>query len=331
MFWRVRAVRSLLHPDDLARRVAQEYAVATPVTVALLRLGFNDTYVVTDAAGERLALRVYLREKYWIRSESDLLCELELLEHLADTGRAVARPRRRCGGELLGQVTAPEGARSYALFSFAPGRPADQKPIAPEMRHALGAEIARLHGAMDEFRSEHSRYHLDADLLVGMALSGLQALGVDKTNPSDYAELEALTLRVRDYLSALDLEPAAYGLIHADIHLGNVLVGATGEFVFIDFDHSGFGWRVYDLTNFYEGPDRRDETQQKWTTLLAGYESVRPLTSSERDAIPVLAACRGSVGRGRLDPRGQLARCRLAIPRRCASRSSTGSVNHWPP
>ena len=103
MFWRVRAVRSLLHPDDLARLVAEEYAVATPVTVALLRLGFNDTYVVTDAAGERLALRVYLREKYWIRSDADLLCELELLEHLADAGRAVVPGCGAARDDLLGR------------------------------------------------------------------------------------------------------------------------------------------------------------------------------------------------------------------------------------
>ncbi|WP_173161582.1 phosphotransferase enzyme family protein [Phytohabitans suffuscus] len=77
---------SLLHAEDLAQLVEREYAIAAPVRVSLLNRGFNDTYLVTDVEGGRRALRVYNREKYWIRSESDLRFELDLLEHLAAAG-----------------------------------------------------------------------------------------------------------------------------------------------------------------------------------------------------------------------------------------------------
>jgi Ser/Thr protein kinase RdoA (MazF antagonist) len=287
----VRAVRSLLHPDDLASLVADEYEVAAPVTVALLRLGFNDTYVVTDGGGGRWALRVYLNDKYWIRSDSDLRCELELLEHLALAGRPVVRPVRCCSGDLLGRLTAPEGARCFALFGFVPGRSADDRTLDLNTRHALGAEIARLHVAMDGFRSDRGRYHLDADLLVGMALTELRAIGAEQS--AAYGEYERLALLVKDYLAGLDQDGPAYGLIHADIHPGNVLLAPTGEFTLIDFDHCGFGWRAYDLTNFYVGPGASDDARKEWAALLDGYESVRPFAPAERDAIPVLTACRG--------------------------------------
>src|SRR5687767_4652032 len=68
----MRVTHSLLHTDDLARLVEREYAIAAPVAVTLLDRGFNDTYLVTDVAGDRRVLRVYNRDKYWIRSESDL-------------------------------------------------------------------------------------------------------------------------------------------------------------------------------------------------------------------------------------------------------------------
>jgi Ser/Thr protein kinase RdoA (MazF antagonist) len=288
----VRAVRSLLHPDDLASLVAEEYDVAAPVTVALLRFGFNDTYTVTDAGGTRWVLRVYARGKYWIRSEADLRCELELLEHLADAGRAVVRPLRRGSGDgdLLGRLTAPEGPRCFALFAFAPGRPADDETLDLTRRHAVGAEVARLHVAMDGFGSDNSRYHLDGDLFVDMALAEARALGAEETTA--YRELEPLAMRVKDYLTQLDKGGPAYGLIHADIHPGNVMLASNSELALIDFDHCGFGWRAYELTNFYARPDASEQARAQWSAILAGYESVRALTPSERDALPVLTACR---------------------------------------
>ena len=76
----------------------REYVIAAPVKVSLLNRGFNDTYLVTDVEGGRRVLRVYNREKYWIRSESDLRFELDLLEHLAAAGLGVIRPYQRTPG-----------------------------------------------------------------------------------------------------------------------------------------------------------------------------------------------------------------------------------------
>lgn len=102
----MRVTHSLLHAEDLAQLVEREYAIAAPVRVSLLNRGFNDTYLVTDVEGGRRALRVYNREKYWIRSESDLRFELDLLEHLAAAGLGVIRPYRRTLGDRLGRLVA---------------------------------------------------------------------------------------------------------------------------------------------------------------------------------------------------------------------------------
>src|SRR5262245_18591761 len=101
----MRVTHSLLHAQDLAQLVEREYAVAAPVTVSLLNRGFSDSYLVPDIDGGRRVLRVYNREKSWIRSESDLHFELGLLEHLAAAGLAVIRPYPRAAGDRLGRLT----------------------------------------------------------------------------------------------------------------------------------------------------------------------------------------------------------------------------------
>ncbi|MEO3927666.1 phosphotransferase [Micromonosporaceae bacterium B7E4] len=110
-------MRVTLHAEDLAQLVEREYAIAAPVKVSLLNRGFNDTYLVTDVEGSRRVLRVYNREKYWIRSESDLRFELDLLEHLAAAGLGVIRPYQRTLGGRLGRLMAPEGANDASPCS----------------------------------------------------------------------------------------------------------------------------------------------------------------------------------------------------------------------
>ncbi|MEQ7008748.1 phosphotransferase [Actinopolymorpha sp. B17G11] len=288
----MRVVSSLLHPDDLARLVEREYDVAGPVVARLLRRGFNDTYLVADSAGERRILRIYSRDKYWVRSADDLLFELELLNHLASAGCPVSHPYPRRRGDLLGELEAPEGERHFALFTFAPGvPPGEDGSLGIERARALGTEIARLHVAMDEFGSPRHRYHLDLERLVDMALTAI-AEHVGPHQQASYAELCTLTERLKAYITRLDLPEHAYGLIHGDLYGGNIHLTSAGEFAVFDFDHCGFGWRAYDLTNFYPRQDSSDAKREAWSAIAAGYASVRAWSEAEQRAMPAFAACR---------------------------------------
>src|SRR5215475_7815699 len=141
----MRVTHSLLHVEDLAQLVEREYAIAAPVKVSLLNRGFNDSYLVTDVEHGRRVLRVYNREKYWIRSESDLRFELDLLAHLGAAGLGVIRPYQRTLGDRLGRLTAPEGERCFALFTFASGMPLYDGKLTAEQWREYGSGIARMH------------------------------------------------------------------------------------------------------------------------------------------------------------------------------------------
>jgi Ser/Thr protein kinase RdoA (MazF antagonist) len=288
----MRVTHSLLHADDLAQLVQREYAVAAPVKVSLLNRGFNDTYLVTDAEGGRRVLRVYNKEKYWIRSESDLRFELDLLEHLASAGLGVIRPYQRTIGDPLGRLTAPEGERYFALFTYAPGAPLYEATPTAEQWREFGSGIARMHLEMDAFRTSHDRYHLDERIFVERPLASLAPYAGSGRAAADLAELAKLGERLTGEIRRLRAIDGASGIIHADLHRGNIHLDGDGRFVTFDFDHCGFGLRAYDLVSLYRGPDSPEEERERWAAVLAGYQQVRPLSEGEVACLPVLWACR---------------------------------------
>ncbi len=288
----MRVTHSLLHTDDLADLLVREYAIAAPVKVSLLNRGFNDTYLLTDVEGGRRVLRVYNREKYWIRSESDLRFELDLLEHLAAAGLGVIRPYQRTVGDRLGRVMAPEGERCFALFTYAPGAPLYEGALTAEQWREFGFDIARMHQEMDAFQTSHDRYHLDEGVLVERPLASLAPYAGSGQAAADLAELGKLGERLTDEIQRLRAIRGAYGIIHADLHRGNANIDGDGRFVTFDFDHCGFGLRAYDLVALYRGPDSPQEERGRWAAVLAGYQLVRPLSPAEVDGFPILAACR---------------------------------------
>jgi len=288
----MRVTHSLPHAEDLAQLVDREYAIAAPVKVSLLNRGFNDTYLVTDVDGGRRVLRVYNREKYWIRSESDLRFELDLLEHLAAAGLGVSRPYQRTLGDRLGRLMAPEGERRFALFTHAPGTPVYEGTLTAEQWREFGSGIARMHLRMDTFQTSHDRYHLDERILIERPLASLAPYASSGQAAADLTELGKLGQRLTAELQRLQTIGGASGIIHADLHRGNTHIDSDGRFVTFDFDHCGFGLRAYDLVSLYRGPDSPDEDRERWAAVLSGYQQLRPLSSAEVAAFPVLAACR---------------------------------------
>lgn len=135
-----------------------------------------------------------------------------------------------------------------------------------DLHHALGELLARLHRATDELvlPDGFTRPRWDLDGLVGEA----PFWGRFWDHPLADADQRAVLLRARDALQ--ELLSGDQGLIHADVLRENVLVDQD-HVSLIDFDDSGFGFRLYDLgtvlsQNLYEPayPDIRD-------ALMAGY------------------------------------------------------------
>lgn len=257
----------------------------------------NAVYEVRLVSGTRAALRLH-RPGY--QSAEAIRSELIWTEGLADAGLPVPRPVATAQGDLIhtlstGRIASVvewvDGEPLGEAWTPLPGTPAKQ---ADSFRR-VGALLARLHAATDALTLPHgfTRPAWDEDGLLGdNPLWGRFWENPALTSP-ERVTLVAARTEVRARLATL--RPTAdYGLIHADMMRENLLIdGSTIRL--IDFDDSGFGFRLYDLgTLMLQNLD-----EPAYPDLLAaaaeGYASLRPLDAS---LIPmfVLLRCLASCG-----------------------------------
>lgn len=287
-------MNELLSPEKVAEIVDAHYPLGKPVFCKLIRRGFNDHYLV-HLEGGRFVFRVYLNGKYYIESFEDYAFELELLDHLHRDNVPVAHALSLVNGERLGRVGTKQGERAFALFSYVPGVEADRESLTLEQSFRLGKTMAEMHLSLNRFRSRKGRYRLDLTYLVEEPLRLISAeIGKNSSGLASQEEQAALAEMVEglgpiDDLVAtveqIDCSGDEFGLIHADMNLGNVRFQGDEPWLY-DFDHCGFGWRAYDVSICRLLPAPQGEA------MLHGYESVRTLSASERGCLATFSTLR---------------------------------------
>lgn len=165
---------------------------------------------------------------------------------------------------------------------------------APGWFRQLGAAAAGLHDQASVWTppAGFTRHALDAEGLMGEApwwgrfwesplLSAPEKTLAAKTRP-----------RIAAALNRLGHDRSVFGLIHADLHPGNVLVSGD-RLTVIDFDDAAFGWHAYDLAVaiFHLQPEPNFALAQ--AALLAGYRSARALNAETEALIPMFLLIRG--------------------------------------
>ena len=278
---------NVLSTSEVGQLIANDYALR-PTSVRLIAHGVNDTYAV--AADETsYAFRIYGHDKSWIRNTGDLRFELDLLTHLSTLQAPVSSPLERRDGDTLGSRRSATGTRYYALFSWCPGRPIDIDALTTEEGERLGAGLAAIHVGADSFVTPHSRYSLDEETLLTRSLERMRPT-LDQADSKVASFIEDTAARIGDQLRDFEPGPAGWGIIHADPQVLNCHVTSDGALGFFDFDLCGFGWRTYDIAYCmrHTGPLGDPWADGIRSAVLAGYDSVRPLSDAEYRMLPVL-------------------------------------------
>lgn len=213
---------------------------------------------------------------------NDLPFFLGLMQHLADRGLSCPLPVARRDGDLLGELCGRPGA----LISFLEGVWLRK----PEARHCreVGAALAQMHLAGEGF--EITRRN-------ALSVSGWRPLW-DKSAPQADEVEAGLADEVRAELDFLESHwpsnlPA--GVIHADLFPDNVFFLDDKLSGLIDFYFACNDFLAYDLSiclNAWCFEPDNSYNITKGRALIEGYQSVRPLSSAEIDALPMFA--RGS-------------------------------------
>ncbi|MEW2913924.1 phosphotransferase [Leisingera sp. JC11] len=246
----------------------------------------NQVYRV-DHGSRSYALRLH-RPGY--RTDAELWSELQWMNAAAEGGLNVPAPIPSASGDFL-HVAGGVQVDVLTWLSGAPvGKTGEDLAAADRagLLHGIGREMARLHAVSDRWTPPEgfSRWSWDRDGLLGEN----PVWGRFWENPSLTAEDRALFLALRREAGAelQQLEGKLdYGLIHADLVRENVMADGD-KLQLIDFDDSGFGFRLFDLATTLLKNMREADYPALRGALIAGYLSERAIDLAALDLFIVL-------------------------------------------
>lgn len=264
----------------LARAALDEQGVAVD-RLRWLGEHSNHLFRCDTATGDRLLVRVCLPGG---RSDAELDAELAWLAALArDTELTVPAARF---STRLATTDLPAGGRCIA-FAWVEGRHCEARP-SRRLVADLGRVLATLHAHAQRFHPPQgfTRPRLDIRRLTWAGTPDAARLARRRIDPEVRRLLGEVADQVAAVLAELGTDPAVHGLVHADLHLGNVL-DHLGEARPLDFDDAAWGHYALDLA---VAVDSVPETLHP--VLFGGYRAVRPLPGGYQEHAEALLAGR---------------------------------------
>lgn len=211
---------------------------------------------------------------------ADLPFFFSYADHLVDMGIPCPGPIQTNRNETSVQV----GKKRAALFPFLDGKALTVPELKPDHCADLGRFVARMHLAVADFTMIRDN---------PLSLSGWKKLA-DKTREKADTMQPGLARMIDEEISWLLQnwpQDLLRGAVHVDIFPDNVFFRDDKVSAIIDFYFSATDILAYDLAivinawcfdkDFMFRPDC-------YRALMEGYESVRPLSFYEKEAMPVL-------------------------------------------
>jgi len=250
-----------------------------PTEIAPLVHAENTTFQVDSHHG-RFNLRIS-RPGY--QSTASISSEIAWLAALRSEGHRVPAPyQERVVTASVPEVPEP---RDCVLFRWMNGE-IKRSGVTAEDTYLTGRAMARLHDFVRVWTPPPGFVRSDLRL---WAVSPREPQPYDAPHPFLNEEDRRLLIEVdreaRDLLGRLPRTPETFGLIHSDMHPGN-LIFEDGEVNVIDFDDAGYDFFLYDFAAALAFSLKQDNYPAIKAALLDGYQSVRPLPPGMPDLLP---------------------------------------------
>jgi len=235
-----------------------------------------------DGPGGRHLVRVHRPQRHGRDADTGaaIASELAWLRAIrADTELEVPEPVETRDGKPMTTVTAAGETRVVSVLRWMDGRIVEGS-ARPTHLYRIGVAMAALHRHADAWQppAGFTRIRWDDEAFFGnvMIYGDVPAAECWDLLP---APLRARFERVAERMTPVMAAAEDVGLIHADLHLGNVVF--FGDSVrLIDFDDCGTGPRLYELAvALWEIRDEKGYEEYR-DALLSGYATGREIDTS---------------------------------------------------
>ncbi|TVX86851.1 phosphotransferase enzyme family protein [Paenibacillus agilis] len=251
--------------------------------LAWKRIEFNKisdtiTFKIETELDECFLLRIHNNS----REKAEIRAEMMLLQALGSRGLTVPEGQVSRNGEYVLELVSDQGETLYVtLMNWLEGELLNEAPTECQVSN-MGQLMARLHIAAAEFvpDTDHSFPSWGVDSFR-KNMAKLEQYYPCFLSEKGWSMYQRAADKIIADLEAMEKHARSFGLIHADLHMENVIF--RGEEAFpIDFARCGYGYYLYDIAGTILG---LGGTYRK--LFLEGYESVRRL---EGDYVGPLAS-----------------------------------------
>ncbi len=265
-------LKNLVENFGLARLALTHYAHDADSLDSMLsrfRISSNAVYPYLDR-GQLCFLRLAPLEE---KNPAHVKAEIDFIQYLRGQDYPAMPPIPDNAGQLTFLLDGPWGMYCVSAFAAVPGAPIEDTPLSPEIVHAYGHSLGRLHAFSSIYEVPAVRPSWDAalnrDILLGVQASPTVLAAYDK---------------IFDALHTLPTDRSCYGLIHYDFEPDNVFWDAGSHSIsVIDFDDCIYGWYAMDVAQAL------NELDDEWAaTFLEGYRSAFPFSTEQAATLPLM-------------------------------------------
>mgnify|MGYP000082090967 CR=1 FL=1 len=262
--------------------------------------GENTTFKLLDNKGDSYQVRIH---RYNYHSDKAILEEITWVNRLFNKGMDVPCPVHNKAGKFLSKeiFRFDDTSRQVVIFKWVKGRRI--LTYFPDHKFSqIGKTLAFLHKDTFNYKVKHRKYW-GADGLVGKNKTYGKTKKIEWLTQKEEALLKRVTKTNLRLLRKYERNTNKVGLIHADIHSGNILMN-KGEVCLIDFDDCGDGMHLYDIATTLYKPWRNYTLKKlpykRYTEiqdyLLQAYSKIHNITQKDIEMIPVFLDTRVLTG-----------------------------------
>ncbi len=281
---------------EIANRACKHWSCITSAPILFMQRE-NSVFKVETTRGAA-ALRVH-RQGYHGREAIE--SEMTWMAHLAACGLKVPEPLSNMENAYLAEIVFEGKTYFVDVLTWLDGTPLGNsidplpynKAELQTIFFNLGEAMARLHAASDAWviPADFQRHAWDLDGFVGEKPFWGAFWKAGELTDDERLILSQARQKAVAVLQSLKHKGADYGLIHADFVRQNILVTAQGLRI-IDFDDSGFGFRMYDIATALVKNRAEPHYDAMKKSLFSGYRSQRQLSLMDEQALDVFLALR---------------------------------------
>lgn len=164
------------------------------------------------------------------RSFEQVEAEIEFIDYLDRNNASVSTIVLSLNNNIVEKINSGNTYFSVSVFTKAPGGTIDYENMSDEFLHSFGKEIGKLHVLTKSYNPIHVRHQWYEENYIDIGKRNLK-----KEELCIITKIEEIVLK----LKKADQSKESYGLIHADLHFGNIFV-TNDSMTFFDWDDSSY-------------------------------------------------------------------------------------------